>query len=1112
MSIKKIISVSIAAAIFLSSTVFAHDDTEPDSTSTETEAAELLATAFDSGDGTEKNPYIISTETQLMFVMDIPNKCYKLANDIALTSEWIPIGTYGDAFSGMFDGDGHTISNMIISDGDGFFKEVTGTVKNLNITGSVASTSGYAGGIAGKSSGTFENCTFSGTVTGTGRVGGLIGYNKGTSVISCHTSGSVTESEYGYTGGLIGCNDNSLNNDIVTNCYSSCDVKGGHNVGGLIGNQKYATISKCYATGNVQCSNNTGSAGGLVGYAYKTSIKSCFATGDVSTRVDSIYYDAASQGGGLIGYLYDGTISASYAEGNVVTYKDDMGKYKFYHSGGLVGYLSCSSDGTIENCYATGDVTANGFASGLIGLNNYHMLITNCYSIGKPDASKVYGIVYNTSTTYGRVKNSYYDTQTSTCTDTGCGSPKTTSGMKNQLIYDGWDFDDIWAIDPSEAINDGYPYLQWAFDSSVKVTGISFEKTSEDVVMGNILTLAPTLEGENTEKAVLKWTSSNDAVASVSDGLVTAKAFGTAVITASYGNISASCTINVTDGTIKVTSVTLDKSELMLGLGDTYTLTASVLPDDATNKNINWSSNNTAVATVTENGIVTGIGDGTAEIKAVSESNTSCYAVCKVEVSSKRVPVMGIELDKNVFGDAFEVDIGKNLVFSPTIKPSNATNQNVLWTSSDNSVAAVNDGIVTGVSEGTVSITATTADGGFNASVTVKVKKPTVYVKGIVTNTDQLTVNVRESKQLQASVVPIDATDKTITFESNNNAIATVSDTGLVTGVSQGTTLIKAISNTSAGKFVAFCTVTVPKPVVDATSIKLDKGSISIVEGKTVPLKAVIKPVNATYKTVTWSVGDESVATVTQDGYITAVGVGETVVSATTVNNKTTSCTVTVLPSDTPAQLTVEDAQVKAGKDIPITVSIASNPGISTFTFDLTYNHEKLYPVSYKNGDVLKNVTVITPLGSQSFESKDSVRFLCRTNDSKNMDTDGELITVVFRTKADIELGTETIGIVPSGFINENGDAINLQQDDCSLEITDYTIGDINNDDSVDLKDSMILAQYIAGFDVELSEQGKKAAVSIYPDGETDTPEPSLNDFQHLFRYLSDWQVELGKK
>ena len=210
----------------------------------------------------------------------------------------------------------------------------------------------------------------------------------------------------------------------------------------------------------------------------------------------------------------------------------------------------------------------------------------------------------------------------------------------------------------------------------------------------------------------------------------------------------------------------------------------------------------------------------------------------------------------------------------------------------------------------------------------------------------------------------------------------------------------------------------------------------------------------------------------------------------------------------------VEDATIKAGKQVPITVSIASNPGISTFNFDLTYDNTKMYPISYSKGDVLEKVNVTTPLGSGiDFSDRTSVRFLCSTSDSRNMDTDGDLMTVIFQTLTDIDYGDYTIGISPTGFTNQYYEAINLQSNDCTLSITDYTIGDVNCDDVVDLKDSMVLGQYIAGFGNALTPQGKKAAVSIYPDNgdNVETSEPSLNDFQHLFRYLADWQVELGK-
>ncbi|MGN0163756.1 MAG: Ig-like domain-containing protein, partial [Candidatus Ornithomonoglobus sp.] len=917
-----------------------------------------------------------------------------------------------------------------------------------------------------------------------------------------------------YAGGLIG-----YSKGAVSDLYSDCAVPRGGYSGGLIGYSS-AAVSDCYATGNVGGYN----AGGLVGYSYGCSIKKCYATGNIATLSFSYGGNAA---GGLVGYMYAGSVRLSYATGNVEPYTNDEGTtYKFKYGGGLVGYAYSYYDNLIiENCYAAGSAEATSNAGGLIGycyryVTSYAINITNCYSFGLTYASTTGGLIggsggYADSGSKPTVTSCYYDSQTSGCTDTGNGSPKTTSGMKNQLIYDGWDFENIWAIDESELINDGYPYLQWAFNSSVKLTGITLDRTNAEIKMGETLTLTPTLEGENVEDIPLTWTSSDKEIASVNtNGVVTGKNMGTAAITVSCGSIKASCKVTVLDSTVKVTSVTLDKSDAGIVVNETVQLTASVLPEDATNKDITWTSTNTNIASVSSSGLVTGVAEGTAQIRAVSDSNSACYAVCDVTVAKQKIPVTGIEMNASPFGTPFEVNIGRTLILSPTVKPENATNKTIIWTSNDESIAKVANGVVTGVFEGTTTITATTADGGYSASCTVKVTKPTVYVTGIVINAEQLTVNVKETKKLTAAVTPADATDKTISFKSNNNAIASVSDDGTVTGVSPGTTLIQAISDTSSGKFIAFCTVTVPKPVVEVTSVKLDKSAVEIVEGKTVPVKAVIKPTNATYKNITWSTSDESIATVSQDGYITAQGVGEAVVSATAVNGVNTVCSVTVLSSDTPAQLKVEDATVKAGKQVAITVSIAANPGISTFNFDLTYDNTKLYPVSYTKGDVLENVNVVTPLGSMSFKDKTSVRFLCSTADSKNMDSDGDLITVVFQTLSGIEYGEETIGIVPAAFTNQNYESINLQEDNCTLNITDYIIGDVNNDDTVDLKDSMILGQYIAGFGVELTPQGRKAAVSIYPDAGDDieTAEPSINDFQHLFRYLSDWQVELGKK
>lgn len=795
----------------------------------------------------------------------------------------------------------------------------------------------------------------------------------------------------------------------------------------------------------------------------------------------------------VVAYDNKGTIESCYAEGKVSRNE---------YAGGFV----YDNNGIIENCYFMGDVYGGNSYSraGGFAYRNYKT-IKNCYCVATVDAAYKQGFIY--SDNGGTITSCYYDKQVSGLSDSYGGEPKNTLALKMAATYKDWDFENVWDLDSE--INDGYPHHRIDKRAKPAINSLQLNITEAPLIIGETLELTAIADPEGADVTV-NWQSSDASVASVdASGVVTANAIGAAVITASVGTVKAYCSVTVSDNSVKVESVTLDKSDAGIIIGETLKLSADVLPADATNKNIKWSSSNSKIASVSADGTVTGISEGETKIYATSVSNASCYGVCNITVAKQKIAVSGIEISGNIFGE-YEVNIGKTLTLSPVIKPSDATNKDVRWTSSDSNVATVINGKITGVSEGSVTITATTVDGGYTTSVIVKVTKPTVYVTGIALNTEQMTVKVKETKKLVAAVTPLDATDKGVIFKSNNNAIANVSADGTVTGVSPGTTLIQATDST--GMFRAFCTVTVPKPVVEVTSVKLDKSSLEIVEGKTVPLKTIIKPTNATYKTITWSASDESVVTVSQDGLVTARGVGSAVVSATSVNGVNVICNVTVLSSDTPAQLKVEDATVKAGKQIPVTVSIASNPGISTFNFDLTYDNTKMYPVSYIKGDVLNNVNIVTPLGSQSFKDRNSVRFLCQTTDSRNMDSDGDLITVMFQTLPDAEYGEHTIGIVPSAFTNQNYETVNLQSDNCILKITDYTIGDINDDDVVDLKDSMILGQYLAGFGTELTPQGKKAAVSIYPDknDNVETSEPTINDFQHLFRYLSDWQVELG--
>ena len=168
---------------------------------------------------------------------------------------------------------------------------------------------------------------------------------------------------------------------------------------------------------------------------------------------------------------------------------------------------------------------------------------------------------------------------------------------------------------------------------------------------------------------------------------------------------------------IPVSSISLNKNILDLALGSTETLTATILPENATNKNILWNSSDTNIATIDNTGKVTAVKVGKAIITATSQDGGKT-ATCEVNVTQ---PVGGITLDKTTL----DLNVGQSDTLTATITPNDATNKNVTWSSSDSSIATVdNNGKVTGIAPGTATITVTTEDGKKTATCTVTVNNP----------------------------------------------------------------------------------------------------------------------------------------------------------------------------------------------------------------------------------------------------------------------------------------------------------------------------------------------------------------------------------------------------
>ena len=192
----------------------------------------------------------------------------------------------------------------------------------------------------------------------------------------------------------------------------------------------------------------------------------------------------------------------------------------------------------------------------------------------------------------------------------------------------------------------------------------------------------------------------------------------TVTATNNSGSDSKEYTLTINPAPVLVTGISLNNSNLSLYTGKTATLTATVTPENATNKAVTWKSSDDTIATVDNNGKVTAVKEGTATITVTTEDGNKT-ATCAVTVAAATVPVTGVTLNKT----STSLYVGDTETLTATVEPSDATNKTVTWTSSNPSVATVENGVVTALARGTAVITATTADGGKTASCTVTVSR-----------------------------------------------------------------------------------------------------------------------------------------------------------------------------------------------------------------------------------------------------------------------------------------------------------------------------------------------------------------------------------------------------
>ena len=297
----------------------------------------------------------------------------------------------------------------------------------------------------------------------------------------------------------------------------------------------------------------------------------------------------------------------------------------------------------------------------------------------------------------------------------------------------------------------------------------------------------------------------------------------------------AMTTVTVIASTIP-TGVSLDKAKATLTTkGETVKLSATVEPTTTSKKDVTWTSSNTSVATVSNTGVVTAVANGTTTITCKTNSGAKT-ATATITVNIHVVPT-GVTLNKT---SATLTSKGATVQLSATVAPSGATDKSVTWTSSNTAVATVSStGVVTAVANGTTTITCKTNSGAKTATATITVNIPVVPTGVTLNKTSATLTSKGQTVQLSATVTPSGATDKSVTWTSSNTSVATVSSSGVVTAVANGTTTITC--KTNSGAKTATATITVSIPSVNENDMQIIVDSVKASKGNTVKVNISLK-------------------------------------------------------------------------------------------------------------------------------------------------------------------------------------------------------------------------------------------------------------------------------
>ena len=426
----------------------------------------------------------------------------------------------------------------------------------------------------------------------------------------------------------------------------------------------------------------------------------------------------------------------------------------------------------------------------------------------------------------------------------------------------------------------------------VKVQQITLTPSASSVVVGESLQIAAKVLPENATNTTLKWkiTPENILKPTAAPGQFTAQQVGEALVRAEAADgsgITAECKVVVNPRLVQ--SISLNATQKELIVGDAFSLTATAMPENATNRNVVWKLVSGDAISLSNTGVIQAKKVGEALVRAEAADGSGITAVCKVVVKPRLVQAIALNATQK------DLVVGDSFTLTATAMPENATNRNVVWKLvSGDAISLSNTGVIQAKKVGEALVRAEAADGsGITAECKVVVKPR--LVQAISLNTTQKELIVGDSFTLTATAMPENATNRNVIWKLVSGDAISLSNTGVIQAKKVGEALVRAEAVDGSG-ITAECKVVVKPRLVQTISLKLEKDTVAVGEHFTVT--ADVLPKNATNRTLLWSVSDPLLLKHLGAGSFEALKTGSATITAQARDGskQEASCRIEIVP------------------------------------------------------------------------------------------------------------------------------------------------------------------------------------------------------------------------